>query len=78
MEELKLTKHSYKKLINSNIFKYSPYTALTDEQNEVCYNVLNENLEALKKGKQSTSLICGSAGTGKTIVAINNLLNMIR
>ncbi len=71
MEELKLTKHSYKKLINSNIFKYSPYTALTDEQNEVCYNVLNEILEALKKGKQSTSLICGSAGTGKTIVAIN-------
>ena len=66
-----LTKHSYKSVQNLNLFKYSPYTALTDEQNEVCYKVLKEILEALENRKKSTSLIYGSAGTGKTIVAIN-------
>lgn len=71
MGELKLTNHSYNKLINSNIFKYSPYTALTREQNDICYEVLNDILETLKNGKMGASVVYGGAGTGKTIVAIN-------
>lgn len=66
-----LTKQSYNDVINLNVFKYSPYIALTSEQNEVCYNVLKEILETLEKGRSGTSVIHGCVGTGKTIVGIN-------
>ena len=75
----KLTIHSYEELINSNLFKYSPYTAPTDEQNEVCFQVLEQILESLQNNQNATSIVYGSAGTGKTVVAINivhTLINM--
>lgn len=75
----KLTIHSYEELINSNLFKYSPYTAPTDEQNEVCFQVLEQILESLQNNQNGTSIVYGSAGTGKTVVAINivhTLINM--
>lgn len=75
----KLTIHSYEELVNSNLFKYSPYTAPTDEQNEVCFQVLEQILESLQNNQNATSIVYGSAGTGKTVVAINivhTLINM--
>ena len=71
MSEKNLTCHAYDELVNSNLFKYSPYTTPTEEQNEVCYNVMKQILDTLKNGKSGTSIVYGSAGTGKTIVAIN-------
>ena len=71
MSEKNLTCHAYDELVNSNLFKYSPYTTPTEEQNEVCYNVMKQILDTLKNGKSGTSVVYGSAGTGKTIVAIN-------
>lgn len=71
MKEKELATNSYEDVKNSNFFKYSPYTILTNEQNEVCYKILKNILETLKKKKSRTSVVYGGAGTGKTIVAIN-------
>lgn len=71
LSKAKLTSHAYDELVNSNLFKYSPYTTPTEEQNDVCYSVIKQILESLQNGKSGTSIVYGSAGTGKTIVAIN-------
>ena len=71
LSKAKLTNHAYDELVNSNLFKYSPYTTPTEEQNDVCYSVMKQILESLQNGKSGTSIVYGSAGTGKTIVAIN-------
>lgn len=70
MSKKGLTRQSYNDVINLDLYKYSPYIALTNEQNDVCYNILNDILETLQNGSSRTSLIHGGAGTGKTIVAI--------
>ncbi|PRR82006.1 DUF2075 domain-containing protein [Clostridium vincentii] len=51
---------------NSDLFKYSPYKALTNEQSLVVYDIVDSILNAEK----SNHLIQGEPGTGKTIVAI--------
>jgi len=81
MSSEQLTDHSYDELINTNIFKYSPYTVLTKEQNEVAYEVLQQLLNDLREKRSGTSVVNGSAGTGKTIVALNvifTLSNILR
>ena len=71
MSNEELTDHSYDELINTNIFKFSPYTVLTKEQNDVAYNILRQLLDDLENNRPGTSVVNGSAGTGKTIVALN-------
>lgn len=81
MSNEQLTDHSYDELINTNIFKYSPYTVLTKEQNEVAYRVLQQLLNDLRERHSGTAVVNGSAGTGKTIVALNiifTLFNILR
>ena len=72
LRELNLVNDSYEKIINSDLFTHSPYTALTVEQEEVCFNVINDILDGLKKNSKQniTCIINGEAGTGKTILAI--------
>lgn len=53
-------------LRNSDLFKYSPYKALNEEQCETVANIMNSIISKSK----STHLIQGEPGTGKTIVAI--------
>lgn len=77
MSDENLTIHRYDELVNSNFFKYSPYTTPTDEQNDVCYCAMRQILDSLQKGKSGTSIVYGSAGTGKTIVAINLVYTLI-
>lgn len=65
LKELKIAKTSFEQIINSNVFKYSPYKSLNlDQQRAVlaCLKMLVSN----KKG----IFIHGNAGTGKTIIAI--------
>ncbi len=69
---------------NDNIFKFSPYNALTGEQNGVAVTIL-KNIGAsftFNRGNDNTfvDLINGGAGTGKTVLAIsiiNSLVNAI-
>ncbi len=74
--------NNYSDIVNDVLFKYSPYTALNDEQQEVSLKILNDimdSLESMREGKSSnyTAIINGDAGTGKTIVLVNMLVRII-
>ena len=75
-----LAKHSLEVIENKNIFKFSPYNALTGEQNAVSIAIINDILDSFERGIDGVSLVDGCAGTGKTVLAIsliNSLINAI-
>ncbi len=76
-QKIGLAQDDYKKLVNSKLFKYSPYMTLTEEQSQVCYSVINDIIDKLSNNQTGTSVIHGSAGTGKTIVGINIIFTII-
>ena len=63
--ENKIISKSLKEIENSELFKYSPYKSLNEDQ----YNSVIEIIDALTEKKSSKIFIKGSAGTGKTILA---------
>ncbi|MDB9755093.1 DUF2075 domain-containing protein [Winogradskyella sp.] len=63
--ENKIVSKSLEEIENSELFKYSPYKSLNEDQ----YNSVLEIIEALTKKNSSKIFIKGSAGTGKTILA---------
>lgn len=80
LQQQGIVKKSLDVIANDNIFKYSPYTSLTPEQGEIQINVLNDIYDKLINNKKGVSLVDGCAGTGKTILGIsliNNLVNAI-
>ncbi len=64
--EKKYAKNPIERLDNSDFFKYSPYKSLTLDQ----HNSLIEVLDLINKNKKNTIFIEGSAGTGKTVLAV--------
>ncbi|NCP66848.1 DUF2075 domain-containing protein [bacterium] len=67
-EDLRVAGLAQKTLLelrNSDLFKYSPYKALNEDQIEVVGVLMAE----IKAKKISTHLVHGGAGTGKTILA---------
>lgn len=60
-----ITKNDLDKINNSDLFKYSPYKTLTEDQR----NSLAEIIKSLLDNKIKTIIIEGGAGTGKTILA---------
>ncbi len=78
LQNKKLVNNSYNTIINSDIYKYSPFTSLTNEQENIMCNIINNILDCLEdKSENKTSIITGLAGTGKTILAINLIYNII-
>lgn len=63
--EKKIVSKSLTEIENSEIFKYSPYKSLNEDQ----YNSVLEILEGLTIKNSNRIFIKGSAGTGKTILA---------
>ncbi|MCR9290970.1 MAG: DUF2075 domain-containing protein [Bacteroidetes bacterium] len=61
-----ITKHSIDYIDNSDLFKYSPYKSLTNEQSKGLFEIL----KSLATGKFENIIVEGGAGTGKTILAI--------
>lgn len=61
-----LVKNELYKIDNSDLFKYSPYKSLSSDQ----HDGVIELVKFLKNDKQETAIIEGSAGTGKTILAV--------
>ena len=57
-------------IVNTNLFKYSPFKALTPDQAEAVDRLLETLFENLRTGLGKTLVIQGDPGTGKTIVAI--------
>jgi DNA replication protein DnaC len=63
--EKKIVSKSLTEIENSELFKYSPYKALNEDQ----YNSVLEILEGLTSNESNKIFVSGSAGTGKTILA---------
>jgi len=63
--EKKIVTKTLTEIENSEIFKYSPYKSLNEDQ----YNSVLEILEGLTVKQSNKIFIKGSAGTGKTILA---------
>lgn len=63
--EKKVVSKSLAEIENTELFKYSPYKALSEDQ----YRSVLEILESLCANKSTRIFVKGSAGTGKTILA---------
>jgi DUF2075 family protein len=61
---------SLKEIENSNLFKLSPFKALSSDQEIVVLDVLEGLFDDLAKNLSSQIVIQGDPGTGKTVVAI--------
>jgi len=61
-----IVKNSIKKITNSDLFRYSPYKDLNDDQIAALLEIINSLLNREIK----TTIVEGGAGTGKTILAI--------
>lgn len=65
-----LVEHDLKEIANSDLFKYSPYKALTTDQYMIVNNILSDLAELVNKKESATFVVEGGAGTGKTILGI--------
>lgn len=70
LQDLEIAKHSISEIENKNLFKFSPYKNLTDDQYLVANHILNTLYNDIKQNKESTFIINGGPGTGKTVLAI--------
>ena len=66
LQREKLVKHSLEELENSDLFKYSPFKELNNDQR----TAIEEIIKSLKQEKNQTVVVNGMPGSGKTIVAI--------
>ena len=55
---------------NSDLFKYSPYKSLTDDQYAIVTDILKTLAEDVTNNKESSFIVHGGAGTGKTILGV--------
>lgn len=72
--EANAAKSKYNTLINTQLFKYSPYTSLTESQKDVIQQTLKSICKALVQDEQIIVIIDGGAGTGKTLIATELML----
>lgn len=61
---------SIKKLENTDLFKYSPFKALTLDQAAAVEEIIETFFEDLETGTSEPLVVQGNPGTGKTIVAV--------
>lgn len=66
MRQLGLADKDLIRIKNSDLFKFSPYKALTDDQYQVVLNIVMD----IKKQSESKHLIVGEPGSGKSVVAV--------
>lgn len=65
LQDIGLAIKDLRQIRNSDLFKYSPYKTLTDDQ----YLVANQLLRKLEENQKQVFVIHGGPGTGKTILA---------
>lgn len=66
LQKMKLANNDLAQIRNSDLFKYSPYKALTIEQ----MTVANELIEEMRFSNNKSYIVNGDPGTGKTILAV--------
>ncbi len=64
-------------IVNSNLFKFSPFKALNSDQAIAVSALLEKLIEGMRLDTKPTVVIQGDPGTGKTIVAIY-LIKLLR
>ncbi|WP_440312597.1 DNA/RNA helicase domain-containing protein [Leucobacter chromiireducens] len=73
-EELRISEHLFQRtlpeIINSDLFKLSPFKALNHDQAVAVEDILEGLFADLETGAPSTVVVQGNPGTGKTVVAI--------
>ena len=70
LKKKSVVQHDLQILENSDLFKYTPYKNLTEEQFDVSFRIACDLLEAIHDRRPLTFLINGEAGTGKTVLAM--------
>lgn len=70
LKEKGIVKNDLLVIENSDLFKYSPYKSLTNDQYEIVTDILKTLADDVKNHKQSTFIVNGGAGTGKTILGV--------
>lgn len=70
LRRLGLFSRSVPEIENSDLFKLSPFKALTPDQASAVENILEGLFEDLEAERPSTIVIQGDPGTGKTVIAI--------
>jgi DUF2075 family protein len=65
-----LLSRSIPEIVNSNLFKFSPFKSLNSEQAAALTGVLERLIEDIEGCRTESIVIEGDPGTGKTIVAI--------
>lgn len=73
LQKMSIAKSDLLQIRNSDLFKYSPYKTLTDEQ----FLVAGVLLESLKDEKKQSYVVHGGPGTGKTILATYLLKRLV-
>ena len=68
--KLEIVKKSISDIENSELFKYSPYKSLNDEQQKAAFYIIKKLSDIYNASKQSLIQVFGGAGTGKTILAV--------
>ncbi|WP_200331231.1 DUF2075 domain-containing protein [Leucobacter sp. L43] len=73
-EQLRTQEHLFQRslpeIINSDLFKLSPFKALNHDQAIAVEDILEGLFADLEQGAESTVVVQGNPGTGKTVVAI--------
>ncbi len=65
LQKLDIVDNDLVQIQNSDLFKYSPYKALSQDQLDVVEKIMS----SIKSGETTPHLVSGEPGTGKTIVA---------
>jgi hypothetical protein len=66
LKNMSLVKKDLVQIKNSDLFKYSPYKALTEDQIMVVRSIYKN----IRTNKENTYVVNGKPGTGKTILAV--------
>ncbi|MFD6138483.1 DNA/RNA helicase domain-containing protein [Promicromonospora sp. NPDC060271] len=77
LRSLGLFRRSIPQIENGELFKYSPFKALNEDQALVVDKIAKGLIDDLPAGASTSTVIQGAAGTGKTIVAVF-LLKLLR
>ena len=65
-----IAQHNQIQIENSDLFKFSPYKSLTDDQYKTAESLFDSLLQHLRKSEEAVFLVHGGAGTGKTVLAV--------
>lgn len=77
LREAGLFDHTVTEIENSDLFKLSPFKALNADQAIALESILDGLFDDIAAGRESTAVVRGEPGTGKTILAIY-LIKLLR